>query len=90
VLRHLNVETPASARVLSPACPCDEAERIKEQGRSYANFFMPCWTQSPPCPLGSEAVEGAWVPMDETHTMLLAISTDTSSLANHPNARLAR
>jgi phenylpropionate dioxygenase-like ring-hydroxylating dioxygenase large terminal subunit len=55
----------------------------------FANFLFPFWTQPPPCPLGTEAIARAWVPMDDTHTMLFAISTDSFSLANHPKARLA-
>lgn len=54
----------------------------------FANFLFPFWTQPPPCPLGSEAVARAWVPMDDTHTMLFAISTDTFSLSNCPRAIL--
>jgi phthalate 4,5-dioxygenase len=55
----------------------------------FANFLFPFWTQPPPCPLGTEAIARAWVPMDDTHTMLFAISTDTFSLANGPKAIIA-
>jgi phthalate 4,5-dioxygenase len=54
----------------------------------YANFLLPFWTQPPPCALGTEAIARAWVPMDDTHTMLFAISTDTFILSQHPNAVL--
>lgn len=43
----------------------------------FANFLFPFWTQIPPCQFGAEAFARAWVPMDDTHTMLFSISTDT-------------
>jgi phenylpropionate dioxygenase-like ring-hydroxylating dioxygenase large terminal subunit len=45
------------------------------------NLLLPFWTQPPPCAFGTEAVARAWVPMDDTHTMLFAISTDTYVMA---------
>ena len=54
----------------------------------FANFLFPFWTQPPPCPFGSEAVARAWVPMDDTHTMLFAISTDTFLMSHDHNAVL--
>ncbi len=54
----------------------------------FAHFLFPFWTQPPPCALGTEAVARAWVPMDDTHTMLFAISTDTFVMAHHRNALL--
>ena len=52
----------------------------------FANFHLPFWTQPPPCPLGSEAVARAWVPMDDTHCMLFSITTETYLLSNTANA----
>jgi phthalate 4,5-dioxygenase len=52
-----------------------------------ANFLLPFWTQPPPCPFGSEAVARAWVPMDDTHCMLFAITTETYLMASGPAAR---
>jgi phenylpropionate dioxygenase-like ring-hydroxylating dioxygenase large terminal subunit len=50
------------------------------------NLLLPFWTQPPPCAFGSEAVARAWVPMDDTHTMLFGISTDTYVMAMGPRA----
>jgi phthalate 4,5-dioxygenase len=52
----------------------------------FGNFLLPFWTQPPPCAFGTEAVARAWVPMDDTHTMLIAISTDTYLMAQGPRA----
>jgi phenylpropionate dioxygenase-like ring-hydroxylating dioxygenase large terminal subunit len=52
----------------------------------FANFLLPFWTQPPPCPFGSEAVARAWVPLDDTHTMLFAIATESYMLAPGPKA----
>lgn len=54
----------------------------------FAQFHVPFWTQPPPCELGTEAVARAWVPMDDTHTMLFAISTKTFVMSGHPDAIL--
>jgi phthalate 4,5-dioxygenase len=62
--------------------PADERHTIWR----YGSFSMPFWTQPPPAPLGSEVAARAWVPMDDTHTMLFSISSDTFVLANRPNA----
>jgi phenylpropionate dioxygenase-like ring-hydroxylating dioxygenase large terminal subunit len=65
--------------------------RDTPDGRRYwrfANFLFPFWTQPPPCPFGTEAIARAWVPMDDTHTMLFAISTDTFLMSHHANAVL--
>jgi phthalate 4,5-dioxygenase oxygenase subunit len=50
------------------------------------NFLLPFWTQPPPCAFGTEALARAWVPMDDSHTMLLAVSTDTYLMAQGPRA----
>ena len=50
------------------------------------NFLLPFWTQPPPCAFGTEALARAWVPMDDTHTMLIAVSTDTYLMAQGPRA----
>jgi phthalate 4,5-dioxygenase oxygenase subunit len=52
----------------------------------FANFLFPFWTQPPPCAFGTEAVARAWVPMDDTHTMLFAISTESFLMAMGPRA----
>ena len=62
-----------------PADECNTYWRI-------GNLLLPFWTQPPPCAFGSEAVARAWVPMDDTHTMLFAISTDTYVMAMGPRA----
>jgi phthalate 4,5-dioxygenase oxygenase subunit len=51
-----------------------------------ANYLFPFYTQPPPNAFGAEAVMRAWVPMDDTHTMLLAVSTDTYIMAQGPRA----
>jgi phthalate 4,5-dioxygenase oxygenase subunit len=62
--------------------PADEANTYWRLG----NLLMPFWTQPPPCAFGTEAVARAWVPMDDTHTMLMAVSTDTYLMAMGPRA----
>jgi phthalate 4,5-dioxygenase len=65
------------------------AHRPAEPGKTYwrfAQFLFPFFSQVPPCPLGSEAMLRAWVPMDDTHTMYFSISTDTFSIARGPRA----
>lgn len=51
-----------------------------------ANYLFPVYTQPPPNAFGAEAVMRAWVPMDDTHTMLIALSTDTYVMAQGPRA----
>jgi phthalate 4,5-dioxygenase oxygenase subunit len=55
----------------------------------FANFLFPFYTQPPPCALGQEAIARAWVPIDDTHTMLFAVSTDTFVMASGPRAARA-
>jgi len=62
--------------------PADENNTYWRLG----NFLMPFWTQPPPCAFGTEAVARAWVPMDDAHTMLFAISSDTYLMAMGPRA----
>lgn len=65
------------------------AHRPAEEGRTYwrfTHFLFPFFSQVPPCPLGSEAILRAWVPMDDTHTMYFSITTDTFSIARGPRA----
>ena len=62
--------------------PADERNTYWRIG----NLLLPFWTQPPPCPFGTEALARAWVPMDDTHTMLFAISTDTYVMAMGPRA----
>src|SRR4029079_19404782 len=51
-----------------------------------ATSRLPFWTQPPPCAFGTEALARAWVPMDDSHTMLIAVSTDTYLMAQGPRA----
>jgi len=62
--------------------PADERNTYWRIG----NLLLPFWTQPPPCAFGTEAVARAWVPMDDTHTMLFAISSDTYLMAMGPRA----
>ncbi len=62
--------------------PADERNTYWRIG----NFLLPFWTQPPPNAFGTEAVARAWVPMDDTHTMLFSISTDTYLMAQGPRA----
>jgi phenylpropionate dioxygenase-like ring-hydroxylating dioxygenase large terminal subunit len=65
------------------------AYRPAEPGKTYwrfTQFLFPFFSQVPPCPLGSEAIIRAWVPMDDTHTMYFSITTDTFSLSRNPRA----
>ncbi|MGD9919925.1 MAG: Rieske 2Fe-2S domain-containing protein [Pseudorhodoplanes sp.] len=76
------VDTPSGVRA--------GAYRPAEQSSTYwrfTNFIMPFFSQVPPCPLGSEAVLRAWVPMDDYHTMFFSITSDTFLLSRSPNAR---
>lgn len=52
----------------------------------FTNFLLPFFAQVPPCPLGSEAILRAWVPMDDTHTMFFSITSDTFCLSRSPRA----
>jgi phthalate 4,5-dioxygenase oxygenase subunit len=52
----------------------------------YTQYLLPVYAQIPPCPLGSEAILRAWVPMDDTHTMFFSITTDTFCLSKSPVA----
>jgi hypothetical protein len=40
----------------------------------YANFLFPFWTQAPQGPFESNIFLRAWVPMDDTHMMLITIA----------------
>ena len=62
--------------------PADEQNTYWRLG----NFLLPFWTQPPPCAFGAEAIARAWVPIDDTHTMLFGISTDTYIMAQGPRA----
>ena len=54
----------------------------------FTQYLLPFYSQVPPCPLGSEALLRAWVPMDDTHTMFFSITTDTFCLAQGRRATL--
>jgi phthalate 4,5-dioxygenase oxygenase subunit len=65
------------------------AYRPAEPGKTYWRFtqyMFPFFSEVPPCPLGSEAMIRAWVPMDDTHTMYFSITTDTFSISRSPRA----
>jgi phenylpropionate dioxygenase-like ring-hydroxylating dioxygenase large terminal subunit len=67
------------------------AYRPADDGQTYwrfTQFMFPFFSQVPPCPLGSEAILRAWVPMDDTHTMYFSITTDTFSISRSPRATL--
>jgi phthalate 4,5-dioxygenase oxygenase subunit len=51
--------------------------RTADDGRThlrYANFLFPFWTQAPQGPFESNIFLRAWVPMDDTHMMLVTIA----------------
>lgn len=52
----------------------------------FTQYLLPFYSLVPPCPLGSEAILRAWVPMDDTHTMYFSVTTDTFCLAKGPRA----
>ena len=51
----------------------------------FASFSLPFWTQPPPTPLGRDPVARAFVPMDDTHTMLFCISNKRFLLSTYDN-----
>jgi phthalate 4,5-dioxygenase len=51
----------------------------------FASFSLPFWTQPPPTPLGRDPVARAFVPMDDTHTMLFCISNKRFVLSAYDN-----
>ena len=53
------------------------AYRLNDDGLMswrVANFLFPFWTQTPNIRFESRAIARAWVPMDDTHTMLFNIT----------------
>ncbi|QHE84742.1 Rieske 2Fe-2S domain-containing protein [Hydrogenophaga sp. BPS33] len=51
--------------------------RTADDGKThlrYANFLFPCWTQAPQGPFESNIFLRAWVPMDDTHMMLITVA----------------
>jgi phthalate 4,5-dioxygenase oxygenase subunit len=52
------------------------AYREAEPGRTYwrfANFMLPCWTQTPQGTFTEHLHNRAWVPMDDNHTMFVSL-----------------
>jgi phthalate 4,5-dioxygenase oxygenase subunit len=88
VLGILN-KTPEFKVIDTPYGVMAGAHRPAEDGQTYwrfTQFMLPFYSQVPPCPLGSEALLRAWVPMDDTHTMYFSITTDTFSISRSPRA----
>ena len=88
VLGTLN-RTPEFKVIDTPYGVMAGAHRPAEDGQTYwrfTQFMLPFFSQVPPCPLGSEALLRAWVPMDDTHTMYFSITTDTFSISRSPRA----
>jgi len=53
------------------------AYREAAPGRTYwrfANFMLPCWTQTPQGKFTEHLHNRAWVPMDDTHTMFVSLT----------------
>jgi len=53
------------------------ATRPADPGNTYyrlAHFLLPFWTMAPNADFERQVAMRAWVPMDETHTMFLAVS----------------
>ncbi|MCL2788975.1 MAG: Rieske 2Fe-2S domain-containing protein [Micrococcales bacterium] len=44
-----------------------------------AQFLFPCWVQTPTGILGNRIASKAWVPMDDTHTMLFGVRSEAAS-----------
>jgi phthalate 4,5-dioxygenase oxygenase subunit len=58
------------------------AYRPAGPGRRYwrvAQFLFPCWVQTPTGVLGRRIASKAWVPMDDTHTMLFGVRAEGAS-----------
>jgi phthalate 4,5-dioxygenase len=88
VLGILN-KTPEFKVIVTPYGVMAGAHRPAQDGQTYwrfTQFMLPFYSQVPPCPLGSEALLRAWVPMDDTHTMYFSITTDTFSISRSPRA----
>lgn len=52
------------------------AYRSADPGFTYyrfAHFVMPCWTLFPNGPIANNITANAWVPMDDTHTMVFNV-----------------
>jgi phthalate 4,5-dioxygenase len=53
----------------------------------FSHFLLPLYTQPSPAPLGEETFFRAWVPMDDTHTMVFQVSSKTFCLSPDPKRR---
>ncbi|HVV92442.1 MAG TPA: Rieske 2Fe-2S domain-containing protein [Hyphomicrobiales bacterium] len=47
-----------------------------------ANFLFPFWTQTPNTEFGKRVVANAWVPMDDTHTMMIKVTGGAGEVGN--------
>jgi phenylpropionate dioxygenase-like ring-hydroxylating dioxygenase large terminal subunit len=58
------------------------AYRPAGPGQRYwriAQFLFPCWVQTPTGVLGKRIASKAWVPMDDSHTMLFGVRAEVAS-----------
>jgi phthalate 4,5-dioxygenase len=66
------------------------ASRPAKPGENYwriGEFMFPVWTQPPPGLLGHKILSTAWVPMDDTHTMVFGVmAVDRPAFQNRPTA----
>ncbi len=53
-----------------------------------AHFSLPFWTQTPNADFADHVVAKAWVPMDDTHTMLISIYGGRAKGATYSSSKL--
>jgi phthalate 4,5-dioxygenase len=53
-----------------------------------AHFSLPFWTQTPNADFSDHVVAKAWVPMDDTHTMLISIYGGRAKGATYSSSKL--
>ena len=67
------------------------AYRPEANGRMHwrmAHFCLPFWTQTPNADFADHVVAKAWVPMDDTHTMLISIYGGRAKGATYSSSKL--
>lgn len=67
------------------------AYRPESNGRTHwrmAHFSLPFWTQTPNADFADHVVAKAWVPMDDTHTMLISIYGGVAKGATYSTSKL--
>jgi phthalate 4,5-dioxygenase len=65
------------------------AKRPADPGNAYwriGEFLFPFWTQPPPGLLGQKILSTAWVPMDDSHTMVFGVA-DNSTISGRTTSR---